>query len=94
MAKAIKKQALGRGLSALLQDPKKETQTAESTSSSHQVRNYYRIRISSNRSQSVPARTQFKEEAIRELAASIQELGVIQPITVRKTKQYISIGFW
>ena len=31
-------------------------------------------------------RTQFKDETIRELAASIQELGVIQPITVRKTK--------
>ncbi|MFB1026979.1 MAG: ParB/RepB/Spo0J family partition protein, partial [Flavobacteriaceae bacterium] len=30
-------------------------------------------------------RTQFKEENIRELATSIQELGVIQPITVRKT---------
>ena len=37
MAKAFKKQALGRGLSALLQDPKKEPQTAVSTSSSPQV---------------------------------------------------------
>ena len=34
MAKAIKKQALGRGLSALLQDPKKDTQTPVSSSSS------------------------------------------------------------
>ena len=37
MAKAIKKQALGRGLSALLQDPKKDTQTVVSTSSNQQV---------------------------------------------------------
>ena len=32
-------------------------------------------------------RTQFNEESIRELASSIRELGVIQPITVRKTKE-------
>ena len=30
-------------------------------------------------------RTQFNEESLKELAGSIQELGVIQPITVRKT---------
>ena len=29
-------------------------------------------------------RTNFNEEALRELAGSIRELGVIQPITVRK----------
>ena len=31
MAKAIKKQALGRGLSALLKDPKKDTETTVSS---------------------------------------------------------------
>ena len=29
-------------------------------------------------------RTNFNEESLRELASSIRELGVIQPITVRK----------
>ena len=29
-------------------------------------------------------RTSFNEETLRELASSIKELGVIQPITVRK----------
>ena len=86
MAKAIKKQALGRGLSALLQDPKKDTQTAESTSSSHQLGTIIELELALIEVNPFQPRTQFKEEAIRELAASIQELGVIQPITVRKTK--------
>ena len=85
MAKAIKKQALGRGLSALLQDPKKEPQTAVSTSSSPQVGTIVALELNQIEVNPFQPRTQFKEEAIRELASSIQELGVIQPITVRKT---------
>ena len=86
MAKAIKKQALGRGLSALLQDPKKDTQTPVSSSSSPEVGTIIELELSLIEVNPFQPRTQFKEEAIRELAASIQELGVIQPITVRKTK--------
>ena len=86
MAKAIKKQALGRGLSALLQDPKKDQQTSISTSNSSQVGTIVALELQRIEVNPFQPRTQFKEEAIRELAASIQELGVIQPITVRKTK--------
>jgi len=86
MAKAIKKQALGRGLSALLQDPKKDTQTPVSSSGSPEVGTIIELELSLIEVNPFQPRTQFKEEAIRELAASIQELGVIQPITVRKTK--------
>jgi ParB family chromosome partitioning protein len=86
MAKAIKKQALGRGLSALLQDPKKDTQTPVSSSSSPEVGTIIELELSLIEVNPFQPRTQFKEEAIRELAASIQELGVIQPITVRKIK--------
>ena len=86
MAKAINKQALGRGLSALLQDPKKDTQTPVSSSSSPEVGTIIELELSLIEVNPFQPRTQFKEEAIRELAASIQELGVIQPITVRKTK--------
>ena len=86
MAKAIKKQALGRGLSALLQDPKKDTQTPVSSSSSSEVGTIIELELSLIEVNPFQPRTQFKEEAIRELAASIQELGVIQPITVRKIK--------
>ena len=86
MAKAIKKQALGRGLSALLQEPEKNQQTAGSTSSSPQVGTIVELELNLIEVNPFQPRTQFKEEAIRELASSIQELGVIQPITVRKTK--------
>ena len=86
MAKAIKKQALGRGLSALLKDAKKDTQTAVKSSSTHQIGTIVELDISLIEVNPFQPRTQFKEDAIRELAASIQELGVIQPITVRKTK--------
>jgi len=86
MAKAIKKQALGRGLSALLQEPEKEKKTAVSKSSSPQVGTIVALDLNLIEVNPFQPRTQFKEEAIRELASSIQELGVIQPITVRKTK--------
>jgi ParB family chromosome partitioning protein len=86
MAKAIKKQALGRGLSALLKDPKKDIQTAVSSSSNPQVGTIIDLELSLVEVNPFQPRTQFKEDAIRELAASIHELGVIQPITVRKTK--------
>ena len=85
MAKAIKKQALGRGLSALLQEPKKDQQIPVSTSSSPQVGTIVALELNQIEVNPFQPRTQFKEEAIRELASSIQELGVIQPITVRKT---------
>ena len=86
MAKAIKKQALGRGLSALLQDAKNDTETTEDSGRSSQVGTIIDLELSLIEINPFQPRTQFKEDAIRELAASIQELGVIQPITVRKTK--------
>ena len=85
MAKAIKKQALGRGLSALLKDPKKDIQTTVS-SNNPQVGTIIDLELSLIEVNPFQPRTQFKEDTIRELAASIHELGVIQPITVRKTK--------
>ena len=86
MAKAIKKQALGRGLSALLQDSKNESQSIGSGNSGPQIGTINELELDLIEVNPFQPRTQFKEEAIRELAASIQELGVIQPITVRKTK--------
>jgi len=79
MAKATKKQALGRGLSALLKD------TSVSDTFNHAVVGSI-IEISLETIQVNPyqPRTYFDEESLRELASSIKELGVIQPITVRK----------
>ena len=81
MAKATKKQALGRGLSALLKETA-EVNSAEDKNADKLVGNIIEISIDSIEVNPYQPRTYFDEEALRELASSIRELGVIQPITV------------
>ncbi|CAM1348990.1 ParB/RepB/Spo0J family partition protein [Tenacibaculum crassostreae] len=83
MAKATKKQALGRGLSALLKETA-EVNSASDKNADKLVGNIIEIDITSIEVNPYQPRTYFDEEALRELASSIRELGVIQPITVRK----------
>lgn len=83
MAKATKKQALGRGLSALLKETESVT-SAEDKNAEKLVGNIVEIELDSVEVNPFQPRTYFDEEALRELASSIKELGVIQPITVRK----------
>lgn len=74
----VKKNALGRGLGALIE--------------SDEDKNLLQTRISADIEIPVEKivtnpfqpRTEFDEEALNELASSIKELGVIQPITVRE----------
>jgi ParB family chromosome partitioning protein len=84
MAKATKKQALGRGLSALLKDPSNDINSAEDKNADKVVGNIVELDIESIEVNPFQPRTNFNEESLRELASSIRELGVIQPITVRK----------
>lgn len=86
MAKATKKQALGRGLSALLKDPSNDINTAQDKNADKVVGNIVELDIDSIEINPFQPRTNFNEETLRELASSIKELGVIQPITVRKLK--------
>jgi ParB family chromosome partitioning protein len=79
MAKATKKQALGRGLSALLKDT-----SVSDTNNDAVVGSIIEISLESIQVNPYQPRTYFDEESLRELANSIKELGVIQPITVRK----------
>lgn len=83
MAKATKKQALGRGLSALLKDASNIT-AASDKNSDKVVGNIIEIELNLIDVNPYQPRTYFDEESLRELASSIKELGVIQPITVRK----------
>lgn len=83
MAKATKKQALGRGLSALLQDSP-NLNSASDKNADKVVGNIIEIDVDLIDVNPYQPRTYFDEEALRELASSIRELGVIQPITVRK----------
>jgi len=83
MAKATKKQALGRGLSALLQDSPNRS-SAHDKNADKLVGSIIEIELSKIEVNPYQPRTYFDEEALKELANSIKELGVIQPITVRK----------
>ncbi|MFC4636537.1 ParB/RepB/Spo0J family partition protein [Dokdonia ponticola] len=84
MAKATKKQALGRGLSALLKDPENDIKSAEDKNADKVVGNIVELDLKDIEVNPFQPRTSFNEETLRELASSIRELGVIQPITVRK----------
>lgn len=84
MAKAIKKQALGRGLSALLKDPENDIKSVGDNNADKVVGNIIELDLDAIEINPFQPRTNFNEESLRELATSIQELGVIQPITVRK----------
>lgn len=80
-----KKQAMGRGLSALLKDPENDIKSVTDKNADKVVGNIIELEIESIEINPFQPRTNFNEEALQELATSIRELGVIQPITVRKT---------
>ena len=84
MAKATQKQALGRGLSALLKDPENDIKSIGDKNADKVVGNIIELEIDSIEINPFQPRTNFNEDSLQELASSIKELGVIQPITVRK----------
>lgn len=84
MAKATKKQALGRGLSALLKDPENDIKSASDKNADKVVGNIIELDLEHIEVNPFQPRSNFNDESIKELATSIRELGVIQPITVRK----------
>ena len=84
MAQAVKKQAMGRGLSALLKDPENDIKSVTDKNADKVVGNIIELEIEVIEINPFQPRTNFNEESLQELATSIRELGVIQPITVRK----------
>jgi len=84
MAKATKKQALGRGLSALLKDPENDIKSVSDKNADKVVGNIIELELESIDVNPFQPPTSFNDETLRELATSIKEVGVIQPITVRK----------
>lgn len=80
-----KKPALGRGLGALLQDSETDI-TISSTKKDvgNIVGAVSNISISAIEANPFQPRTQFEKDALVELSNSIKELGIIQPVTVRK----------
>ena len=75
-----KKSALGRGLGALIDD-RDDFQTRPSRQENELSNEIELSKIEVNPFQ---PRIKFDEEALNELAKSIKEIGIVQPITVRK----------
>jgi ParB family chromosome partitioning protein len=86
MAKAIKKQALGRGLSALLKDPENDIQSVNDKNADKVVGSIVELDIDAIEINPFQPRSNFNEDTLQELSNSIKQLGVIQPITVRKSE--------
>ena len=78
-----KRNALGRGLSAILRNPKTDI-TDDRTNEKNLVSNVNEIAIEDIQINPFQPRIDFEKEKIYELSESIKELGIIQPITVRK----------
>lgn len=81
-----KKQALGKGLGALLADSTTDVTSKyeNETKKAALVGNVAMINIASIEANPFNPRIEFEKEGLTELAASIKELGIIQPLTVRK----------
>lgn len=82
---ATQKKALGKGLSAILKDPNKDINTAADSGAKDLIGHIAEIDINSIETNPFQPRSNFDEQALDELATSIREVGIIQPITVRKT---------
>lgn len=75
---APKKAALGRGLDALISTEFVRTEGSSSISE---------VPLDQIHANPAQPRREFQEEALQELADSIRELGIIQPITLRKVSE-------
>jgi ParB family chromosome partitioning protein len=84
MAKAIKKQALGRGLSAILKDTQSDLNQMDAKTAKLALGSILDIPLEHIEVNPFQPRSKFKEDSLLQLAGSIKELGIIQPITLRK----------
>ncbi|MBN1951425.1 MAG: ParB/RepB/Spo0J family partition protein [Bacteroidales bacterium] len=76
-----KKNALGRGLGALIESNESDR---EIQNNSERLSGVAEIDIDTIQANPYQPRTIFDEESLNELASSIREIGIIQPITVRE----------
>lgn len=81
---STKRSALGKGLGALLENSNTDITSKKLEGDAKVVGAVANIEISNIETNPFQPRTNFEEDALNELAASIKEHGIIQPITVRK----------
>lgn len=93
---AVKKSGLGKGLDSLIKDNSSAKKTAAANTSSENKAEEMKSgeqmmkinMVEPNRDQ---PRKKFEEDALLELADSIKQFGVLQPLLVRKRKDYYEI---
>ncbi|MFR8239215.1 MAG: ParB/RepB/Spo0J family partition protein [Dorea sp.] len=83
---AVKKKGLGKGLDSLIPDNKIEVKTSVPNVGGEQMMKINMVEP--NREQ---PRRNFEEDSLLELADSIKQFGVLQPLIVRKRKDYYEI---
>ena len=69
----------------MLKDPENNIQSIDDKNADKVIGNIIELDLEAIEINPFQPRSNFNEEALQELATSIRELGVIQPITVRKT---------
>jgi len=79
-----KKNALGKGLGALLENAKTDITSKSKNPQNYQAGSISRIDITNITPNPFQPRIDFEKDALLELSKSIKEHGIIQPITVRK----------
>lgn len=85
MSKSKKKSALGRGLSVLLNNS--DSYSVDNNATEEKIKvGVVAIPINQIATNPYQPRSNFSEENIGELAESIKNLGIVQPITVRKVE--------
>ena len=82
-----KRGSLGRGLSAILGNTSIETTDEEKQKNIPSEGKTHEILLTQIETNPFQPRTEFNQEKLHELALSIEQLGIIQPITVRKLKE-------
>lgn len=93
---AVKKSGLGKGLDSLIKDNSSAKKTAAANTSSENKAEEMKSgeqmmkinMVEPNRDQ---PRKKFEEDALLELADSIKQFGVLQPLLVRKRRDYYEI---
>ena len=82
----MSKKALGRGIDALINEVNEAEESA-----SHDRSDVKRIPLRNIEANPHPPRTRFDEETLAELADSIKQQGIIQPLVVEKSTQGYTI---
>lgn len=89
---AKKKTGLGRGLNTLIPSaPVKETETEKILKKDEQIKSEVMVPILKVEPNPDQPRSQFDEDALQELADSIKQYGILQPLIVKKHDKFYEI---